>query len=87
MEKKFQFFNNLSLFLILISIFFWDLRLIPETQEIINDISSLVLSNLDTRFLYLISIIPLFYYLKTYIKKNLISLNFIYFSILIFIFF
>ena len=34
MEKKFQFFNNLSLFLILISIFFWDLRLIPETQEL-----------------------------------------------------
>ena len=29
----------------------------------------------------------MFYYLKTYIKKNLISLNFIYFSILIFIFF
>lgn len=87
MEKKFNFLNNLSFFLILFSIFFWDLRFIPETQEVEKNISSLILSNLDIRFLYLISIIPLFYYLKTYIKKKLISLNFIYFSILILIFF
>ena len=69
--EKFQLLNKLSLLLILISIFL-GFKAYSRDTKIKSDISSIILSNIDTRFIYLLSVIPLFYYLKTYIKENLI---------------
>ena len=74
---------KLSFFLLLLSIFFWDLRLVAENLSVESNITSQILSNIDIRFLYLISIFPLFFYLKYFIKKKLITYKFIFISLII----
>lgn len=70
-------------FLLLLSIFFWDLRLVAENLSVESNITSQILSNIDIRFVYLISIFPLFFYLKYFIKEKLITYKFIFISLII----
>jgi hypothetical protein len=74
---------KLSFFLLLLSIFFWDLRLVAENLSVESNIASQILSNIDIRFVYLISIFPLFFYLKYFIKEKLITYKFIFISLII----
>jgi hypothetical protein len=73
---------KLSFFLLLFSIFFWDLRLVPENIFLETNITSKILSNIDIRFVYLISIFPLFFYLNYFIREKLITYKFIFISVL-----
>ena len=74
---------KLPFFLLLFSIFFWDLRLVPENFLVESTITSQILSNIDIRFIYLISIFPFFFYLKYFIKEKLITYKFIFISALL----
>ena len=73
---------KLSFFLLLISIFFWDLRLVAENLSVESNITSQILSNIDVRFLYLISFFPIFFYFEYFIKERLITYKFILISLL-----
>jgi len=74
---------KIPFFLLLFSIFFWDLRLVPENFLVESTIISQILSNVDIRFIYLISIFPFFFYLKYFIKEKLITYKFIFISALL----
>ena len=76
--------HRFSFFLLLFSFFFWDLRLVQENLTVEKNITSKILSNIDIRFIYLISIFPLFFFLKSFIREKLITYKFIFISILVF---
>lgn len=86
MEKNFTFYNKLSFFLISLSIFFWDVRYIPENVNIETNISYQFLNYIELRFIYLICIIPIFFYLKSYFNIKILTKNFLIYSFAIFIF-
>ena len=75
---------KLSFFLLLFSIFFWDLRLVPEDLNVEKNITSKILGNIDIRFVYLITLFPLFFFFKFFIREKLITYKFIFISILVF---
>lgn len=78
LDKSYKF----SFFLLIFSIFFWDLRLVEENLSVEPDITSQILSNIDVRFLYLISFFPIFFYFEYFIKERLITYKFILISLL-----
>jgi hypothetical protein len=76
---------KLSFFLLLFSIFFWDLRLVPENLTVENNITNKILGNIDIRFMYLVTIFPLFFFFKFFIREKLITYKFIFISVLVFV--
>ena len=76
---------KLSFFLLLFSIFFWDLRLVPEDLTVENNIANKILGNIDIRFVYLVIIFPLFFFFKFFIREKLITYKFIFISALVFV--
>ena len=83
MISKLDKVNKFSIFLLIFSIFFWDLRLVEENLSVKPDITSQILSNMDIRFVYLILFLPIFFYFKYFIKERLISYKFIFISAIV----
>ena len=72
MNKIYTKSNKIIFFLILFSVFFWDLRVIPERFIVNNQIFDKALSNLDSRFIYLLGIIPIIFSLRYILFKKII---------------
>ena len=87
MNKIYTKSNKIIFFLILFSVFFWDLRVIPERFIVNNQIFDKALSNLDSRFIYLLGIIPIIFSLRYILFKKIISFKFTIVSSIILFFF
>lgn len=86
MEKNLHFYNKLSFYLISASLFFWDIRYIPENLNINGNSLDKLLNYLELRFIYLICIIPIIFYIKNYLNSKILSKNFLIYSFAIFVF-
>ena len=76
MTKTLNNFYKIASFLLLFSLFFWDVSLVAETnkENVINlkvarESLGFILSYVDIRFIYLLSIFPILYYWK-YFYRN-----------------
>ena len=80
MEKNLYFYNKLSFYLISISLFFWDIRYIPENLDIDGNSLNKFFNYVELRFIYLICIIPIIFYIKNYLNIKILSKNFLIYS-------